>query len=396
MDSSLATSGDVRKKNLFFLAALFCVAIPGFAAIKATGIILLWVYVASTSPLKTWSLLWFASVILNLSLWSEVALFHHTPTADITNQFSRILVFYLVLGLAAFIARKGVFDLLSADHLILTISVTVAIIKIAILAAVLSGLFSLEAIQSGLGFETVTDDIGFGLQRLQFPSDISLIFLIVSYSGGKRKIIDLLLLISMTIGIFLSFSRFLFAAYIVCLIIRYLRIRKFDQVSAAALSVVLFFGAIFSVSLVTRFNGEGTQASDNTRVEQIEYLTQVILEHPLLGIGVGSSVSSYKRSATIPFSYEVQWYAMTMQLGFLGLAWFLVNLLAPLSRCLYPPVRFGIFLSVLALWFAAGFTNPLITSLGSAFGLGLLMLVLIRDAQKHSAPSTDQSLSLEC
>lgn len=390
METRFVTSAEIRKKNLFFLTALVCVAAPGFAAIKAVGIIGLWIYIASTSPLTMGSILWLASIVMNLAVWSEVALFYHVPTADIANQLSRILVLYLVLGLSVFMARAGLFNLLTADRLILSITVAAAVFKIAILTAVLSGWLSLDTVQAGLGFETVTDDIGFGLQRLQFPSDISLIFLVVSYSGGKRKTIDFLFLICATIDIFLSFSRFLFAAYLVCLILRYVRMRKLDQVSITALSVVLVVMAVFSVSLVTRFHSGGTESSDDTRVEQISKLSGVIVQHPLLGTGLGSSVNNYKRSSAIAFSYEVQWYAMAMQLGFLGLTWFFLNLLAPFSRCLRAPVRFGIFLSVFALWFAAGFTNPVITSLGGAFGLGLLMLVLTRDADnlQHSLQAT--------
>jgi hypothetical protein len=376
MENRLGVPALERKKKLYFFTALFCVAIPGFAALKAIGIIWLWAYMAITIPLRTRSVLWFLSVMLNVAFCSEIALLHDVPTSDTANQLSRFLLFFLVLGLSAFMAKTGIFDEATVDRLIFDIALISMVLKIAILGAILSGWLSLEAVQSGLGFETVTDDIGFGLQRLQFPSDIALIFLIACYSGGRRKLIDLLFLVSVTVDVFLSFSRYLFAAYIACLVIRAIRVRKLDSVSVAALSITLFLAGLFSVSLYSRFSSQGSQASDNARTEQIHYLSAVIVQHPLLGTGIGSSVNSNKRSGTIPFSYEVQWYAMAMQLGFVGLAWFLANLLAPLSLCFKTPIKLGIFLAVFALWIIAGFTNPLIVSLGSAFGLSIVMLVL--------------------
>src|SRR6266702_620786 len=295
MGNSLGTSVLKRKKNLFFFSAFFCVAVPGFAAIKAVLIIGLWIYFSSTSLLKTRSILWFASVILNIAFCCEVAFLHDVPTANTTSQLSRILLFFLVLGLAAFIADEGVFDLTSTDRLILSTSFISVLLKIAIMGAILNGRVSLEAIQSGLGFETVTDDIGFGLQRLQFPSDIALVFLITCYTGGRQKLIDLLFLVSVTVNVFLSFSRFLFGAYVACLVIRYFRVRKLDQVSVAALSVALLLAAIFSASLTSRFSTERSGASDDTRTEQIRYLSEVIVQYPLLGTGIGSSVNGYKR-----------------------------------------------------------------------------------------------------
>jgi hypothetical protein len=382
MENSLGRSAFTQKKNMFFFSAFVCVAIPGFAAVKALVIVGLWIYMVSTCPLKTRSILWFLSVVLNVVFCCEVAFLHNVPTADTTNQLSRILLFFLVLGSAAFIADAGSFNLMSTDRLILAISLISVLLKIAIMAALLSGKASLEAIQSGLGFETVTDDIGFGLQRLQFPSDIAVVFLIACYTGGRRKLIDLLFLVAVTADVFLSFSRFLFGAYVACLVIRYWRVRKFDQVSAVAVFVALLLGTIFSVSLVSRFSTQRTEASDSTRTEQIKNLSEVIVQYPLLGTGVGSSVNGYKRSVTMPFSYEVQWYAIVMQLGFVGLAWFLANMLSPLSRCFNAHVRSGIFLSVFLIWVLAGFTNPLIISLGSAFGLSILMLVITKDEVK--------------
>jgi hypothetical protein len=379
MEKSPENQSLRRRKKLLFFTALFCVAIPGFAALKALCIICLWAYTTYAGHVHSRSIIWFFSVLLNVAFCSEIALFHNVPVVDTANHLSRIVLFFLALALGVSATNSHTFDGKTTDRLIFWIALISVALKVVILGAILTGRVSLDTIQSGLGFETVTDDIGFGLQRLQFPSDIALIFLLACYSGGRRRIVDLLFLVSVTVSVFLSFSRYLFAAYIACLIIRFFRVRKVDTVSVAAISVSLVVAAVFSVSLSSRFIGGGSQSSDSTRTEQIRYLTATIVQHPIFGTGIGSSVSGNKRSGTIPFSYEVQWYAMAMQFGFFGLAWFVVNLLAPLSICFKSPGKRAFSLAVFALWVIAGFTNPLVISLGSAFGLCILMLTLPND-----------------
>jgi hypothetical protein len=388
IETSLESSSLQRKKKLFVFVTILCVAIPGFAALKALCILCLWAYTTSVGSVRTGSIVWFLSVILNVAFCCEVAFLHDVPPVDTGNQLSRVVLFFLSLGVGASIADSQVFDRRTTDKLILWLAFISAILKVLILGAILSGRITLEAAQKGLGFETVTDDIGFGLQRLQFPSDIALIFFVACYFGGRRKLIDILFLLSITISVFLSFSRYLFAAYALCLVIRFVRVKKLDTVSVAALSSILIIGAIFSVTLFSRFSSRGAQDSDSTRTEQIAYLTEVIVQHPFFGTGMGSSINGYKRSGTIPFSYEVQWYALAMQFGFLGLAWFLVNMVAPLSICCKSPRKTSVFLVVFLLWLLAGFTNPFIISLGSAFGLSILMLSLTNEISVSSPHST--------
>ena len=365
----------------FFLVTIFCVAIPGFASIKAVLIVLLWAAIALTSELRLRTVFWFLSVVLGLVFCGEIALLHSVAIADFLNHLSRLFLFFLVLGIGAYMARSQTFHLPNIDSLILVVATIAAGLKIAILAAIASGMATFDSVQNALGFESVTDSIGFGLQRLQFPSDILLIFLLVCYSG-RRKLLDMLFLLSATASIFLSFSRYLFVAYMLCLLIRCLRIRRLDLISGAALGLSLVLIAIFSVSLTGRFRSEGSKVSDTIRTEQSRYLLAAISERPLLGSGIGSSVNGYKRSETIPFSYEVEWYAMAMQLGFIGLSWFLLNLAAPLLHCIQSTRGRVMLGAVLAVWVIGGFTNPFLVSLGSAFGLSILMMTLA--AQERS------------
>jgi len=373
---------DTRNSmTLFGSLAIFCVSVPGSANLKGICIIVAWTCLLARARLQNGFIFWSFSVLGNLAIWYEVALFHGVFLADLLNHLIRLLLFFLVLSIGAMTVRSGVINARGLDNVIFSIASLSAVLKIAILGIVLSGLYSLDAAQSTLGFETVSADIGLGLQRLGFPSDIILIFLIACYVGGRNKTADLLLMLAVTVSIFLSFSRYLFAAYALCLILRYCRVRKLDTVSRTAILLGIAVFLLFSASLAERFVGEGTAESDETRTLQVQALTGVIMRHLTLGTGIGSSVNGFIRSETMPFSYEVEWYAMTMQFGLFGLLWFIGNLLAPLLSLTKLNKGRMFVISLFAIWGVAGFTNPDATSLGSAFGFCILMLSVACSAE---------------
>lgn len=375
------------RKILFVVTAFFCIAIPGLASLKGAAILLTWIYTVLTGEVRTRSIIWFLSCVLNIACFSVVALQHGVSADAMLNHMTRFLLFFFVLGIGASVARGGSLDRKTTDGLILGISLFAAALKIVILFLIDRGTLTLNAAMARLGFETVTSEIGFGLQRLQFPSDVAVIFLIAAYYGGRRKIVDLLFLIAISLDVFLSFSRYFFAAFAACLLIRFIRVRRADAVSGFALVIIAVVLATFSDTLATRFLSQSTEQSDTVRSEQMGRLSEVIAEHPLFGTGIGSSINSYVRSDTVPYSYEVQWYAMAMQLGSIGLCWFSLNLLAPLALCLEASRGRFVFIPVLILWIAGGFTNPLIVSLGSAFGLSILVLVLVTDQATYASTS---------
>jgi hypothetical protein len=381
------------KSRAFFALVLFCVAFPGFATAKAATIVLFWVYCLVKAGFKTSSAIWFLSVLTNLLIWSIVASAHTVDHADVINQCTRILIFFIVLCIGVYAVRTLKFEEDKLDSLIFSIALLAMILKIIILVLVLGEWVTLEEIQKYLGFETVTDLIGLGLQRLQFPSDIVILFLLPCYIGGKNKTKDAIFLLSVTVVVLLSFSRFLFVGYLLCLILRYLWVRKVDLISWFSVIVIIILSAIFFVTLSERFSGEGSADSDSARVEQIGYLEDAISNYPLLGMGVGSSVRDFKRSESLPFSYEVQWYAMTMQFGSLGIIWFGVNLIIVLFIGVDSRKQAFSFAAIFLIWIAAGFTNPYVTSLGSAFGFSILMLRLLPH-QNASLTATGSSLSL--
>jgi hypothetical protein len=104
-----------------------------------------------------------------------------------------------------------------------------------------------------------------------------------------------------------------------------------------------------------------------------------------MGTGIGSSVSTFKRSEATPYFCEAPWYAMTMQLGYLGIVWFIGNLLGILYACLKRGNRL-LFTVIFIAWLASGLTNPYVTALGSAFGLCILLFRSNRAADAQFPP----------
>ena len=338
--------------TLFSALAIFCVSVPGLASYKALLLLAYWACLLCTSTIRPVSIVWFLSVLLQLAFLYETAYVHEVNPYDTSNQGTRTFLFFVILSLGLFAKRSSMVTQARLDHAIAWMASITAFTKITVLALVATGVASLERVEGVVGFESVSDNIGFGLQRLQFPSDIVLIFLVVGYVGGRRKWVDLVVLLAITASILLSFSRFLFASYVVCLIVRALLIRNFDLISRASLLIGAALAAIFSVALINRFGGAGTSFSDWTRTEQMTHLGTAIMERPIFGLGMGASLHDYKRTLAMPFSYEVQWYALAMQFGFFGIGWFLLNLLLPLTSQLKGNSSKLLFFVVLTLWVA--------------------------------------------
>ena len=65
---------------------------------------------------------------------------------------------------------------------------------------------------------------------------------------------------------------------------------------------------------------EGAVISNQIKIEQISQLLRKWSESPSWGQGYGSYVESYIRSKEAPFSYEMQFFALLMKIGIVGIA----------------------------------------------------------------------------
>lgn len=353
---------------------------------KLVAVVALWCYLMVGDSFTVAAALWFISVLLNLLIGAQVgAVFQGVPLNDVLNHFLRLILFFIALGIGSYAASRCSVSQRWLDRLIFIVAAGMMLFKLIFVLALLAGV-SLDRIQALFGFDTVTSDIGFGLQRLQFPSDIIAPFLIACYVGGEKKWRDFILLLCIAGVILLSFSRYLFAFYLLCTFLRAIWIKKADFITVLNIIVSVACVIVLYQSLLARFASADSAVSDQIRVDQIHYLKMGIKNFPLFGTGIGSKAHDYLRSESTPYFYEAQWYATTMQMGFIGLFWYVVNLLL----AVYVPLRknYVVFTIIFLVWTSSGFTNPFLTGLGSAFGLAILLMRCNGKGARQPTPVT--------
>jgi hypothetical protein len=361
-----------RYEKWFFLTTVLVSTLPGFAPLKLVAIMALWCYLIVGDSFTIAAALWFVSVLLNLLLGAQIgAVFQGVPLKDVFNHSLRLILFFISLGIGSYTANRCSISQKRLDQLIFVVAVGLMLFKLIIVVALLAGI-PLDRIQAAFGFDTPTSGIGLGLQRLQFPSDIIAPFLIACYVGEGKKLKDGILLFCIAGVILLSFSRYLFAFYFLGTLLRAFWIKKVDFITLLNIIVSVACVIVLFESILARFASADTAVSDQIRVDQIHYLKIGIAKFPLLGSGIGSEVHDYLRSPETPYFYEAQWYATTMQMGFLGVFWYVLNMLL----ALYVPLRrnYIAFSVIFLVWVFSGFTNPFLIALGSAFGLTILLL----------------------
>lgn len=346
------------------------VSIPGFASAKALAVVAYFFSRLWTKGVSFRGLSLAVSVLAGLLLWYAVGRAHEVPLNDGLDQLSRLLIFFCVLA-SAYYLRASFRSPEALDRVTRTAAVVSALSKMLITIAVLFFGISFEDIQQSLGFESVTQPLGFELQRLQFPSDFVILFLLSCYFGGKSRIADIVFIASIAVVVMLSFSRFIFVCFFVAIFVRMIWTRRIDLIPKSAAALVVVLSLVFSDVLVERFFGDAAEQSDDIRVLQVEYLSELISQRPLGGSGIGASVPGYLRSESQAYSYEMQWYATIMQFGWMGLCWLLGTFVAILAGAIRNR-RSLICLSLLVLmWVLSGFTNPFLTSLGTAVGFSI-------------------------
>ncbi len=214
----------------------------------------------------------------------------------------------------------------------------------------------------------VSGDIGLGLTRLEFSSDIVGAFslfaiLCPSVSGvrARRHIVAAMVLLLVISGL-ISYSRYiwfvdLFAVVAALLIERRFKLLLLSTLAVAALAGVFYeeVGPLFTA----RFSSTQVTDSDLTRVEQSKSLLQEIEGHPLLGKGMGHHAQVI-RSEQNRYSYELQWMSLLMQTGILGVAVILCLIFATARDLIAVRGPVQLWLAALyLLWLLGSWTQPI-------------------------------------
>lgn len=273
-----------------------------------------------------------------------------------------------------------------------------SVVKIVIAGLVFTGLLGFPSVRS---FFVEVFDYSFvsmlilpGVVRIQFVNDVALPFALMALLVLRRPawepvrpLVANVMVAVIFVAIVLAFSRWLFflTAVLAALWLLLFAIRRAKTLLwlVALGSVGLAGGLVFVDlsrpldALVARFTSPAVEASDALRTIQIDALLTEIARGPLLGRGLGAYAPDVIQRLSEPYSYEVQWLAVLLQLGVVGTTLLAVPLLGlVVSAARVPDARTAaVLVSMTGLWLASGFTNPYLISSTSGVVFGVLAIL---------------------
>jgi hypothetical protein len=330
--------------------------------------------------------------VLSLAFWALIAIYHgEDDTKQIFLELKDMATTVLIAWFCYFFLRRKLVRAESVITSIIYAAVTVGVIKLALIFAVLLFRISpIDLIESVFGEGSLTSgEIGLGLTRLGFSSDIVGAFalfavLCPSVSGVRlrRGMMTLSILMLLTSGL-ISYSRYLWFVDLFAIVAALVIERRVKALLFSAVAVAILVFASFEVVgplLIQRFSSDQVSDSDQTRIEQSKALWDEIEAQPVFGKGIGQHALVI-RSEQNRYSYELQWMALLMQTGIVGIIAILI-LIAAAARDLLAvrgSVKYwlaGLYL----LWLLGSWTNPYLISsfAGAAFGMFMAMFYRMR------------------
>ena len=414
-----------------YLCVVFLIAIiPAslFVAFKAVMISLLFVFTFGALVGRTRffslydqvsvSVLAYLIVIVGLSLYTLYV--GAVETNSILSAASRYLVVVVLVFIGHILIKSR---LLSLAIILKTIFLGhfgyMAMKVIALLAARFMGLDSDEIteyaliVSPGATVHGFSDDRGF--VRIFLGNDAIAPFLLGIYlfsihHGIIRRASwgDYFVMLTFIVAT-LTFTRFVWLStlgVIGLFSILYLRelsqitiLKWVFQVGLAILITLYIMGYIgeYSNGLGNSMMSErmGDNLSLDEKLLQVELMWQAFVSSPYIGTGVGSHLAHHLRPDELKFQYEVQWFALLMQLGALGFLAIACIATAPLWR-IFKGAKGGLcfrdfffIASIYGVWLLGAFTNPyLFISSSVLVYLGVLVIsesaASADDKRKHT------------
>lgn len=325
-----------------------------------------------------------------LLVWFMIGLIQvTTETRFAVNAFKDIFVTVSLVYITYFMIKT---ETISVRNFLLTIvggAAFYSAIKVILAGLLLTGklsIYQLVQIFKAIGYEVIYGDIADGLSRIEFTNDSLIPFLLLFVTSDTcfglrfKSYQKVLLVILFGISIFLSFSRFKWAIAILCLVLGLLlnlftsnRRSRAVQIGSVLLAIMVLAGAAagwqgFGQAINTRLSGAGSVISDDIRSGQVRPLVIEFNRYLIFGKGLGSYIPSLIRSndEATPYFYEIQWLALAMQFGIVGLAVILVHIgLIGWHLIKQTSLTSITMLTSYFAWLVSGFFNPaLISSVG--------------------------------
>jgi len=292
--------------------------------------------------------------------------------------------------LSIFFIRRGVIRPESLIRVVIFSVCALSILKFALITeSFVSNLNIVEATEKILGEGSfVTGSIALGVFRMEFSADILCPFalfalLAPSVSGVRFGWVSKVLILSiMLISGFIGFSRYiwmLFAVAIIAATVVEKTWKAFAVVVLIASGLGFFASEFFGTAIQSRFASDDTRSSDEIRVEQSKALTQGVLDNLVLGSGAGTHANAVIRSDKLRYSYELQWLALLMQFGIVGMIVIVLLVIASLSDSFKAkhPGKLWVLL-LFFLWLGSASTNPYMTTSFAGVTFALFMALFYR------------------
>ncbi|GGM18575.1 hypothetical protein GCM10010841_28360 [Deinococcus aerophilus] len=314
-----------------------------------------------------------------------------------TEQFKGVVVTLVVIAIALFFAAGHEIRRLQALKAIVLGNFIYCILKLFIIILIYLKLLSFDVLIGVFNFlntTPVTLEILPRVLRIQTISDILSPF-IVGILLYKRDIwvkYRAMILFILFASILFSYARAIWLlTFAVVILNPQQAILKKNYFIRATTAVSLFASLMIlgpAQYLINRFYGENIAASDQIRSQQIAGLLEYSLARPFFGHGFGAYIPGIIRDSNAPYTYEVQWLALLMQVGILGLFVLLVYLM--LGFVFMVKSRQSTYwIALYFMWLLMGFTNPYLTS--SVAGI-VFAICLYLSNEKWNNMGTERSL----
>lgn len=144
----------------------------------------------------------------------------------------------------------------------------------------------------------------------------------------------------------------------------------------------------------SKIDQEGAIISNDIKVEQVKRLIEKWKSSPVFGYGYGSYLEDYIRSEEAVFSYEMQFPALLMKTGVLGVGSLIFVVVAAIytmyKKTKENKVKFCAWIFLLVSFGITIQTNPLLLN---AIGSSILLFVLLSCIKKEDKKSTIETLN---
>ncbi len=374
---------------------LFGFHVKAFAFIMFAAAFLVYI-IGDRSSLSIRHILFAVLVITFLLFLTFISLVRgNAETVDIFGELGDIATTIVVATLGLLLVRNRV---IKAESVIMTVVYAMcglSLMKFGFAAALYSlGLQGFDFTDAVFGQAAATVDLvplylDLLLPRITFPADILLplaMFAVLAPSiSGMRpgKMVKGILVVILLLSAILAYSRYIWMLCVVALIVAAIieNVRKSSIIVALVVLASLFsFNEVLIAVAQARFASNSSTVSDEIRSEQFKQLAAAFEDHPLLGIGLGGHVQII-RSFTRTYSYELQWVALLMQVGIVGMAGIVLLIFAAAYDLFAARHRGRLWLLLLfLLYLGAAFTNPNLTTsfAGGAFLLFMMFFYRMR------------------